>query len=490
MRKIFTLSIAIVAITLTSHAQGTWTQKANFGGKGTFNAVGFSIGDKGYIGTGYDYVHDVFHKDFWQYNPITDSWTQRADFGGVARYGAVGFSIGSKGYIGTGYTGIFPSYLEKDFWEYDPSSNSWTQKADFGGLARTDAVGFSIDGKGYIGTGTAFGTSMKDFWEYSPETNTWLQKLDCGGPPRFWASGFSIGSKGYVGMGLDGSSGINDLWEYDPNLNTWLLKASLEFGTMIAVSFAIGDKGYIGTGSGYSTQFHEYDPKTNAWTQKADFAGAGREYATGFSIGTKGYIGTGWLGSTDTKDFWEYTPDDPCSTFTATITPLGNLDICETGFVKLVATSGENFQYRWNRNGAYIPAATNQYYKAKKEGDYRVKASNGGECSDVSKKVTVSSSCKLGEKTELTSSLNVFPNPTSGAFTLDLQLGDEETSQAQLQLVNMLGQTISIDNAQLTVENGRVVKEIQLNDDVAEGMYLLKVIINDKIFTSQINLQK
>ena len=34
-----------------------------------------------------------------------NTWTQKADFGGTGRNGAVGFSIGSKGYIGTGYDG-------------------------------------------------------------------------------------------------------------------------------------------------------------------------------------------------------------------------------------------------------------------------------------------------------------------------------------------------------------------------------------------------
>ena len=86
-------------------------------------------------------------------------WTQKADFGGTARSGAVGFSIGSKGYIGTGGIGV------KDFWEYDSAINIWTQKADFGGTARSGAVGFSIGSKGYIGTGS---TAAKDFWEYDP----------------------------------------------------------------------------------------------------------------------------------------------------------------------------------------------------------------------------------------------------------------------------------------------------------------------------------
>jgi len=45
-----------------------------------------------------------------------NTWTQKTDFGGTVRQGAVGFSIGSKGYIGTGYDGNYSYY--KDFWEY------------------------------------------------------------------------------------------------------------------------------------------------------------------------------------------------------------------------------------------------------------------------------------------------------------------------------------------------------------------------------------
>jgi hypothetical protein len=33
---------------------------------------------------------------------FADTWTQKADVGGEAREFAVGFSIGNKGYIGTG----------------------------------------------------------------------------------------------------------------------------------------------------------------------------------------------------------------------------------------------------------------------------------------------------------------------------------------------------------------------------------------------------
>ena len=38
--------------------------------------------------------------------------------------------------------------LKKDMWEYDSATDSWSQKADFGGTARKDAVAFSIGTKG------------------------------------------------------------------------------------------------------------------------------------------------------------------------------------------------------------------------------------------------------------------------------------------------------------------------------------------------------
>ena len=126
---------------------------------------GFAIGNLGYIGTGNDGSSD--QKDFWQYNPSTDTWTQKADFGGGVRNFAVGFSIGNKGYMGMGSDG---SSDKKDIWEYDPTTNNWTKKMDFPGNARSALGGTSIGSKGYIGLGVALtgGSRYNDFWEYCP----------------------------------------------------------------------------------------------------------------------------------------------------------------------------------------------------------------------------------------------------------------------------------------------------------------------------------
>jgi len=303
-----------------------WTQKVNYGRANVrAYSIGFNIGNLGYVGLG---IGDGYNlkEDFWEYNPALNSWSQKANFTGGARQGAIGFSIGNRGYVGTGFISSgSSSTTSNDFWEYNPSLNTWVQKANFAGGLRARAVAFSIGNKGYVGTGFDNSGQKSDFWEYDPALNIWVQKADFGGGIRWGAFAFSIGNKGYVGTGNTGSTDFNDFWEYDPSLNTWVQKANFGGGVRsYAAAFSIGNKGYVGTG--YSSvsfrstnDFWEYDPASNAWVQKANFGGGVREAAIGFSIANKGYIGLGTANSVLTIDFWEYTPFGAASINTGSI---------------------------------------------------------------------------------------------------------------------------------------------------------------------------
>ena len=225
----------------------------------------------------------------------SNTWTQKADFGGIPRKRAAAFSIGSKLYIGTGDGG---SGAVADFWEYDVTTDVWTRKADFAGTARFDAVGFSIGDKGYIGTGQDISGARDDFWEYDPAADSWVQKADFQGGSRILAIGFSIGNKGYMGT----SALTNDFWEYNPATDTWTQKANVgTYQRYGSVAFSIGNRGYVGGGYmnagfgwGVTDDFWEYNPASNTWTQKANISsGIYTSYIKGFSIGNKGYIGTG-----------------------------------------------------------------------------------------------------------------------------------------------------------------------------------------------------
>jgi len=91
------------------------------------------------------------------------------------------------------------------------------------------------------------------------------------------------------------------------------------------------------------------------------------------------------------------------------------------------------------------------------------------------------------EAGDMSSVLQLFPNPTAGTFTLDLKLDDEENSQVIIQVLNMLGQVVYDETTSVT--NGALQKEIQLRD-AANGMYMVKVTVGDEVFSSQISYQK
>ncbi|MCY7409729.1 MAG: fibronectin type III domain-containing protein [Chitinophagales bacterium] len=236
-----------------------------------------------------------------------NTWIQKADVGGGDRFWGVGFSINGKGYCGTGY-----STSSKDFWEYDPVIDTWTQRADFAGGERNSVLGFAIGGKGYVGTGYLDDYMFfNDFWEYDPALNTWTQKANYPGGGREGLIGFSIGSKGYAGTGDNGIKAKKDFWEYDPSADVWTNKANFGGGIRSgAFGFSNGNKGYVGLGNNtinLPKDFWEYDPATNVWIKKAVFEGAGRTGSSAFVIGDKGYVGTGYDSANHYLiDFWEY----------------------------------------------------------------------------------------------------------------------------------------------------------------------------------------
>jgi N-acetylneuraminic acid mutarotase len=137
------------------------------------------------------------------------------------------FTIGQYAFVGTGTTGIFTSTGSKEFYRYDPSTDSWTRKADFPGDGRNAATGFAIGNFGYLGTGAnTTGFYVSDFWRYDPQSDSWKQISFFGGGYRASAMAFSGSQQGYVGFGLGpeqpirpgGESSVSyiDLWQYQP----------------------------------------------------------------------------------------------------------------------------------------------------------------------------------------------------------------------------------------------------------------------------------
>lgn len=89
-----------------------------------------------------------------------------------ARFAPVGFSINGKGYYGTG--SIYNQNDKfKDFWSYDPITDRWTQIADFGGTARSSCFAFALNGNGYVGGGKTDNGCSDEMFVYYPSSNSW-----------------------------------------------------------------------------------------------------------------------------------------------------------------------------------------------------------------------------------------------------------------------------------------------------------------------------
>ncbi len=299
MKRNFIYSIVFCFLVLFSFpiiASEAWSKKADFSGGDRELGIGFSIGSYGYAGCG---RNPAEMNDFWQYDPVSDSWAQVASYPGSGRYGMVGFSIGNFGYAGTGWIGIGGGANQfRDFWQYDPGSNSWLQKADFGGSGRYSAVGFSIGSKGYVGLG--YSPIKNDFWEYDPIGDSWIQMANFPSN-RLAAVGFGIGAKGYVGTGYDNNNNsYRDFYEFDPMANSWTVKSDVPgLFRRGAVGFSVGLTGFVGMGyndTTYLTDFFRYDPGTDIWTEAASIGGVPRYGAFAFSMNNYGYVGTGSYG--------------------------------------------------------------------------------------------------------------------------------------------------------------------------------------------------
>jgi N-acetylneuraminic acid mutarotase len=184
--------------------------------------------------------------DLWEYDRSTDAWTQKANFSGAPRREAVSFVIDNKAYVGTGNSA---SGLKKDFYTYDPSTNAWEQISDFEGTARRAAVAFSMEAYGFLGTGDD-GTLRHDFWMYNPQSDQWIQKANFPGSARSGACGWADFPVCYLGTGEDADNVFhNDLWEYNYYLNNWTQRADLPGpGRKNAIAFYLDGWGYIGTG--------------------------------------------------------------------------------------------------------------------------------------------------------------------------------------------------------------------------------------------------
>ena len=255
-----------------------WTQKADVPDGPRVGAAAFAIGEKGYISTGFTMSdpHMIFgnKSDTWMYDAGSNTWTRKADFPGISRGGAVGISINNRGYVGTGaHHNVYPigDDVFKDWWEYDPATNRWNRKKDFPGTARCYAIGSPLlaTSLGCLGFGCSgvisAAANFNDWYQYDAAADSWYYKGITPLAVRNSAVAMPLSKFIYAGTGSTEApygrgtaTAKKDMWVYNASTNVWKPIANLPAARSGATGFSLGALIYVGTG--FSPEFYTLLP--------------------------------------------------------------------------------------------------------------------------------------------------------------------------------------------------------------------------------------
>ncbi len=80
--------------------------------------------------------------------------------------------------------------------------------------------------------------------------------------------------------------------------------------------------------------------------------------------------------------------------------------------------------------------------------------------------------------------LKLYPNPTKGQFVVGLHVTDKINAKAKIQLIDMTGKTVQTENAE--VNSGSLQKTISISSNLTKGIYMVRILVNDKIYKTQL----
>ncbi len=385
------------------------------------------------------------------------------------------------------------------FLSFSVFGQNWQYRASLptAAEARHHPITFSIDGFGYLVTGSAANNFLDDMYRYDPQSNTWEQMNDFSGPARAFGYGAAYDGKAYVGFGLDGSyEPLNDLWEYDPTTDSWTQLASMPtYGRYHPAMITLNGKIYVGTGENTTEptlseydldDWWEYDIATDTWTQKADFIGPAVHHPFFFTDGQYAYVcfGHSVLQSTVYNTVYRYDPENDSWTQMNNMPASGRVAGTQFNFgSRGYVLSGEN--------SSHVPFSTGEFWQYNPVNDswtelnphfggsrwapgsfvidnkaYLVAGSTGhGVQEQRTKSMQVVDLAQFADLSEVDAELTVvYPNPSEGELVINT---NEFEPGANYEIVNGEGRLILRGNLTST--------KTEINVDAEPGVYFVNL---------------
>lgn len=172
---------------------------------------------------------------------------------------------------------VIPSPPTDTVQVYDPASDTWTIATAMLQAVRDQAAAV-VNGKIYVAGGAAeFAPGVRTLQVYDPATGLWTQKANMPAE-RVHCAATGAGGIFLVFGGLDPGMDTSTVFAYDPALDQWTTRAPMPRTGRDMAAIAVGGKSLIlgGYGTtnvndgGYYRSTFEYDPGTDAWTQRTD----------------------------------------------------------------------------------------------------------------------------------------------------------------------------------------------------------------------------
>jgi hypothetical protein len=145
-----------------------------------------------------------------------------------------------------------------------------------------------------------------------------------------------------------------------------------------------------------------------------------------------------------------------------------------------VEDAGLHPTYQWLKNGVPIPGATNVTYSSNSfassyQDSVTCMVTSSGVCpvSAFGWIYILVSDVSVGGVGTTGGDIRLLPNPNNGTFTLKGTTGNTASEELQLDITNMLGQTVH--NQVLQTKSGKLNEQITISGQLANGMYILSL---------------